>query len=309
MHLNQQAELKLKIMELRQLKYFLEVAKLGSFSLASKSVFITQSTISQQIGKLEEELGVKLLIRDSRHVCLSDYGEQFLPHAMKIIEEAELCSDAIRDVKDLHHGSLSVGSSYSFGPLLRQTILDFYERYPHVRLHLVSASTAELQQRLLDRELDIAIAYKSSILDERIESRMLFENRLCLIGRKDELAGCPNPVPVEMLSKYPLALPYKGMQARDMLESVLFGHNVNLDIRMEHNSIHTILSLVHSSPLLTILSGEAVQDIKALTAIPIDHPESRMLGCYHFLKGAYQKKATKVFIDILTENNLYNNHQ
>ena len=73
MHLDQQVELKLKIMELRQLKYFLEVAKLGSFSLASKSVFITQSTISQQIGKLEEELGVKLLIRDSRHVCLSGY--------------------------------------------------------------------------------------------------------------------------------------------------------------------------------------------------------------------------------------------
>ena len=70
--MNKQAKLELTIMELRQLKYFLEVAKLGSFSLASKSVFITQSTISQQIGKLEEELGVKLLIRDSRHVCLSD---------------------------------------------------------------------------------------------------------------------------------------------------------------------------------------------------------------------------------------------
>ena len=292
-------------MELRQLKYFVEVAKLGSFSLASKSLYITQSTISQQIGKLEEELGVQLLTRDTRHVSLSDYGQQFLPHAIKVIEEAQVCSDKIRDVKDLHTGYLSIGSTHSFGPLLLQSILDFHKQYPHVRLRLTSASTTELQQMLLDRELDIALAYKSTISDERIDSRLLFENRLCLIGRKDELRGCPNPVPVEVLSNYPLALPFKGLQARDMLESVLFGHDVELDIRLENNSIHAVLDLVRSSSLLTILSGEAVQGINDLTAIPIDHPESRMLGCYHFLKGVYQKKATQCFIDILSENNRF----
>ena len=117
------------------------------------------------------------------------------------------------------------------------------------------------------------------------------------------MSDCESPVHVEALSRYPLALPFKGLQARDTLESVLFAHDVDLDIRLENNSIHAILDLVRSSPLLTILSGEAVQDIKGLTAIPIDHPESRMLGCYHFLKGVYQKKATQTFIDVLTENN------
>ena len=292
-------------MELRQLKYFVEVGRLKSFSLASTSLYITQSTISQQIRKLEDELGVELLTRDTRHVELSDYGEQFLPHAAKILEEAEACTDKIRDVKNLHTGTLSVGSTYSFGPLLIQSILDFYRQYPHVRLRLVSASWAELQKKLLDRELDIALAYKSSVGDDRIDSRLLFENRLCLIGRKDELKDCESPVPVSALSRYPLALPFKGLQARDMLESVLFAHDVDLDIRLENNSIHAILDLVQSSPLLTILSGEAVQDIRELKAIPIDHPESRMQGCYHFLKGGYQKKTTQAFIDILTENNRF----
>ena len=290
-------------MELRQLKYFVEVARQGSFSLASKSLYITQSTISQQIGKLEEELGVQLLTRDTRHVCLSDYGEQFLPHAVKVIEEAQVCSDKIRDVKNLPTGSLNIGSTYSFGPLLMKSVLDFYRHYPHVRLRLYSMSRADLQQKLLDRELDIALAYKSAIDDDRIDSRLLFENRLCLIGRKDELIGCESPVQVASLSQYPLALPFKGLQARDTLESVLFAHDVDLDIRIENNSIHAILDLVRSSPLLTILSGEAVQDIKELRAIPIDHPDSRMLGCYHFLKSVYQKKSTQAFIDFLTENN------
>jgi LysR family cyn operon transcriptional activator len=290
-------------MELRQLKYFVEVAKQGSFSLASKSLYITQSTISQQIGKLEEELGVQLLTRDTRHVALSDYGEQFLPHAIEVIEDAQMCSDIIRDVKDLNTGSLRIGSTYSFGPLIRQSVRDFYSLYPHVRLSLFSASWAELQQKLLDRELDIALAYKSTVSDERIESKLLFENRLCLIGRKDELSDCASPVPVEALSRYPLALPHKGLQARDMLESVLFAHDVDLDIRLENNNIFAILDLVRSSPLLTILSGEAVQDIRELSAIPIDHPESRMQGCYHCMKGVYRKKSTQAFIDILIENN------
>lgn len=292
-------------MELRQLKYFVEVARLGSFSLASKSLYITQSTISQQIGKLEDELGVQLLTRDTRHVSLSDYGQQFLPHAIKVIEEAQAASDIIRDVKDLHTGSLSIGSTYSFDPLLMQSVLVFYRQYPRVRLRLFSTSRAELQEKLLNRELDIALAYKSTIDDDRIESRPLFENRLCLIGRKDELRGCENPVPVEALGRYPLALPVKGLLARDTLESVLFGHDVTLDVRLENNSVHAILNLVRSSPLLTILSGEAVQDMKEMTAIPIDHPESRMLGCYHFMKGVYQKKSTQAFISILLENNRF----
>ena len=67
----------------------MEVGRLGSFSLASKSLFITQSTISQQIQKLEEELGVELLTRDTRHITLSDYGEQFFPCAVQVLEDME----------------------------------------------------------------------------------------------------------------------------------------------------------------------------------------------------------------------------
>ena len=104
-------------MELRQLKYFVEVGRLRSFSLASKSLFITQSTISQQIQKLEEELGVELLTRDTRHVTLSDYGEQFYPCAVQVLEEARAGVERIRDVGALKVGTLSVGATYSFGPL------------------------------------------------------------------------------------------------------------------------------------------------------------------------------------------------
>lgn len=293
------------IMELRQLKYFVEVGRLGSFSLASKSLFITQSTISQQIRKLEEELGVELLTRDTRHVTFSDYGEQFYPCAVQVLEEAKAGAERIRDVKDLKVGRLSVGATYSFGPLLKQTVLDYYRLYPHIRLDLLITSKEDLQQKLLDRELDVALTYKSPLGEDHIESHLLFRSRLCLVGRIGELKGVGETVSVQDLTRFPLALPSKGLQARDTLEDVLFAQNVNLDIRLEINSVRTLLDLVGSSPLVTILSEEAIHQVTGFEAVPIDHPDGRMDGCYHYLKGAYHKMAAQKFVELLRENNSF----
>ena len=294
------------IMELRQLKYFVEVGRLGSFSLASKSLFITQSTISQQIQKLEEELGVELLTRDTRHVTLSDYGEQFFPCAVQVLEEARAGAERIRDVKALKIGTLSVGATYSFGPLLKQTVLDFYRKYPRIRLDLVITSKEDLRQKLLDRELDVALTYKSPLGDDRIESHLLFQSRLCLVGRIGELKGVGKEVSVRDLARFPLALPSKGLQARDTLEDVLFAQNVNLDIRLEINSVRSLLDLVGSSPLVTILSEEAIHQVQGFEAVPINHPDGRMDGCYHYLKGSYHKMAAQKFVEFLKENNSFN---
>ena len=285
------------------MKYFVEVARLGSFSMASKVLFITQSTISQQIQKLEEELGVDLLTRDTRHVALSDYGEQFYPCAVQVLEEARAGTERIRDVKALKVGTLSIGATYSFGPLLKRTVQDFYKLYPHIRLNLVITSKEELQQKMLDRELDLSLTYKSPLGDERIESQFLFQSRLCLIGRIGELKGIGKEASVQDLSRFPLALPSKGLQARDTLEDVLFAQNVDLDIRLEINSVPYLLDLVANSPLVTILSEEAIQQVQGFEAVPISHPDGRMDGCYHYLKGAYHKKAAQKFIELLKKNN------
>ena len=210
------------VMELRQLKYFVEVGRLGSFSLASKSLFITQSTISQQIQKLEEELGVELLTRDTRHVTLSDYGEQFFPCAVQVLEEARAGAERIQDVKALQVGTLSVGATYSFGPLLKQTVLDFYRKYPRIRLDLVITSKEALWQKLLDRELDVALTYKSPLGDDRIESHLLFQSRLCLVGRIGELKGVGKEVSVQDLSRFPLALPSKGLSTQFGIKHITF---------------------------------------------------------------------------------------
>ncbi|MDE7128161.1 MAG: LysR family transcriptional regulator, partial [Bacteroidales bacterium] len=76
-------------MELRQLRYFVKAAGTLNFSEAAKSLYVTQSTLSQQIRQLENELGVQLFERNSHEVSLTDAGEELLPYAMKTLESAE----------------------------------------------------------------------------------------------------------------------------------------------------------------------------------------------------------------------------
>ena len=87
------------------------------------------------------------------------------------------------------------------------------------------------------------------------------------MGRVDELKGAGNEVSVRDLSKFPLALPSRGLQARDTLEDVLFAQDVNLDIRLEINSVRTLLDLVANTPLLTILSEESIHQVQGFDAV------------------------------------------
>lgn len=101
-------------------------------------------------------------------------------------------------------------------------------------------------------------------------------------------------------------MPSKGLQARDTLEDVLFAQNVNLDIRLEINSVRSLLDLVGNSPLVTILSEEAINQVHGFETVPIGHPDGRMDGCYHYLKGSYHKNAAQKFVEFLKENNSFN---
>ena len=108
-------------MELRQLRYFVKVAELKNFSSAARLLNITQSTLSQQIRQLEQELGVELLIRDSRHVELNDMGKVFLPSARRTLQEANTCIERIHDVQGLRSGTLNIGVTFTFSKLLKES--------------------------------------------------------------------------------------------------------------------------------------------------------------------------------------------
>lgn len=290
-------------MELRQLKYFVTTAEKLNFSEAARTLFITQSTLSQQIASLERELDVKLFERNKHKMWLTDMGNALLPSALRILQDANACLDNIQDVKGLYCGEINIGTSYTFSPLLQDTVLEFMKDYPGIRLNIYCKSMEELLDMLIHRQIDAALSYKPLEGKANIESHRLFDSSLCAIVSKDHILAKEKNVSFRTLENHLICLPAKGMQARSTLDNILDSINQpRLDIRLEINDINFLLRLVARSKLVTFLSRATVINCTDVVAVPIAYCECNMQGSFHVIKDSYMKQATKAFLKKLCEN-------
>lgn len=194
-------------MELRQLRYFVRLAETLNFSEAAKTLFVTQSTLSQQIKQLEQELDTQLLLRTSRSVMLTEAGEELLPYARATLNDADLCRVRMEDLKELLCGTLNIGVTYSFGPILTETVVTFMKEYPKVKLNIFYRPMAELMEMLRNHEVDFAFAFRPSERMEDVDSHVLFQTYLAVIAGDMHSLANRQKVTLEELSAYELALP------------------------------------------------------------------------------------------------------
>lgn len=295
-------------MELRQLKYFVKAAETLNFSEAAKSLYITQSTLSQQIRQLETEMNVQLFQRNSHEVRLTEAGEELLPYAQQTLRSAETCFHRLRDLQELLTGTLNIGVTYSFSPILTETVLTFMKRYPEVKLNIYYKTMTELMDMLEKNEVDFVLAFKPTHRNESIESHILFDNHLAAIVRPDHPLAHQKSVTLSDLEKYEFALPCKGLQARNTFDMLFSERDYHFKVRIELNEVNILLKLIKSSNLVTILSEATIHDETEVKAIPIDVPYNEMEGCIHTLKDTYRKHSASEFIRLLSESNAVREH-
>lgn len=289
-------------MELRQLKYFAKAAETLNFSEAAKALFITQSTLSQQIRQLETELNVQLFVRNSHEVTLTEAGEELLPYARHTLHAADSCFDRLRDLQHLLTGTLNIGVTYTFSPILTETVLTFSKQYPQVKLNIFYKTMEELMQMLEKREVDFVLAFKPTQRYESIESHILFDNHLSAIVRNEHPLSRHEHITLEELERYELALPSRGLQARNTFDRIQAQRNYHFNVRIELNEVNILLKLIKASELVTILSEATIHDEPDVKAIPLDTPENEMEGCIHTLRNAYRKHSAQEFIRLLSES-------
>ncbi|MBR2318500.1 MAG: LysR family transcriptional regulator [Bacteroidaceae bacterium] len=286
-------------MELRQLKYFVKSAEYLNFSVAAKHLYITQSTLSQQIKQLEFELGFDLFFRNSRHISLTEAGEEFLPFARKTILDAE---DGVQRLNDLQHvkvGTLRVGVTYSLSTVLTEGLISFMKEFPGIKLEIFYKTVDELLTLLRERKVDFVLSYKPLCDAPDIASKPLFENTLALVVSKEHPFAQRSKVKFDELANLPLILPSKGLQARMMLDRLAEGRDVELVSKLELNETNILLQMVATGSYATILSTSAVFGKTRFKAIPLDEPGNVMEASLLSLKSAYQKAAAKEFVNIL----------
>ncbi len=286
------------------MRYFVEAAKTLNFSEAAKTLCITQSTLSQQIRQLEQELDAQLFERNSHAVTLTEVGNTLLPHAQRTLCEAETCRDRVRDLQQMLTGELNIGVTFTFSPILTETLIDFMKQYPHVKLNIFYKPMSELMDMLRSRLVDFVLAFKPTTRDDEIESHVLFDNHLAAIVRCEHPLASRRKVTLDELAKYEIALPAQGLQARNAFNSITaYTALTGFRVRIELNEVNILLKLIRQSQLVTILSEATIYSEQGVKAIPIDFPGNEMEGCVHVLRDGYRKHSSLKFIRMLSESN------
>ncbi len=288
-------------MELRQLRYFVKVAETLSFSEAAKALYVTQSTLSQQIKQLEGELGEPLFTRSSHSVALTEAGQTILKNARQAISDAELCAERINDLNRLATGTLNIGVTYSFSPILTETILTYIKSYPGIKLNIFYKPMNELMGLLRERAVDFVLAFRPTENDEGIESHILFQNYLSVVVGSHHPLADRERIALHELEQYNLALPSKGLQARNAFDALVSPH-LNLRAVIELNEVNILLQLLRQSMLVSVLAEATTHNERDVKAIPLDVPCNEMAGCVHILKDSYRKKSMLEFVRMLGES-------
>lgn len=167
-------------MEMHQLRYMVALARTGNFSRAAEQCHVAQPSLSQQIKKLEDELGERLFDRMKRQARLTAHGEAFLQRAVRILEEVEAAKREATDAWDLLHGTVAIGVLPTIAPYLLPDIMaQFSVKFPGVEIVVQEDTTAQLLKLLHAYEIDLALV-SEPINDDRLVTVELFTEELLL---------------------------------------------------------------------------------------------------------------------------------
>jgi LysR family transcriptional regulator, transcription activator of glutamate synthase operon len=179
-------------MELRQLRYLVALAEEGNFTRAAANEHIAQPAMSQQIRRLEDELGLALVERTTRRVALTEAGQLLVVRCRRILAELESADAELQALRGVHTGHVTVGAMHTMGPVDLSLVLAlFRKRHPEVRFTVREQTSEEMAEMLRVDELDLAFLS----VTERVESRglglhqLVSEELVVLLPREHHLSG------------------------------------------------------------------------------------------------------------------------
>ena len=207
-------------MEMHQLTYFESVSRHLHFTRAAEELNVAQPSVSQQIRKLEAELGAPLFHRMKRNVELTEAGTKFLPHARAVFPRLEEARLEVQELSGLRRGTLAVGATPSVGTyLLPRALAVFSQRHPGIALAFREAGSRTLLNLLEAGELDMAVVIQP-IRHPALETLPLLEEELLLgVPRQHPLASGKRRVRLAQLREEPFVLLREG--AYDLRDQTL----------------------------------------------------------------------------------------
>ena len=260
-------------MELRTLRYFLEIALTEHRTRSARSLFVTQSTLSHGLRELEEELGVKLFDRIGRGFKLSQAGEAFRVYAARTLREIDAGRMALAEMAGLQPGTLTVGVIPTFlNNLVPATIAAFRVAYPKVKVVIRNLHAGPIEELLIGGHLDVGIAFHPTERDE-IDAEPLFEERLLLVVARTHPPSGRHSIGMKSIAGVALALLPRTYSTRRLLDECFREAGVAPLVRVEIESVEALMGACRSGDLATIVPERAARQATDLQSVRLTAPQ------------------------------------
>ena len=229
-------------MDIRQLRYFLEIVAQGSLTRAAESLHVAQPALSLHLKNMEEQLGTRLLTRSRSGVTPTEAGELLLQRARAILEDLARTEDDIRNLETDPSGIVRIGLPGTISAMVSlPLILAARERFPRITLNITEAMSGFVGDWLSEGKIDLAVLYSRS-KDARIRSELLLEEELVVLWPAD--AERPQEMNMEALDNVPMVLPSGAHGLRVLIDRTFQALGFALEIAMEIDSFNNIKRLV-----------------------------------------------------------------
>lgn len=246
-------------MEIRQLKAFLAIAELGTFTAAAARVHVTQAAISMQIRQLETEVGAQLFVRAPRRVILTEAGETLFKRAHAILREHDAAIEEIAALTGAHRGRLRIGSASARvnADPLPLVLRELRQKHPGAEVSIASGTSAELVHQILGGELDVA--FVSLPVEARgVQTTLLSEDYLVAIASPRHKLSKQKVVSAYALAGEKLILGERGGNTRRLIDQFFAQAGVKLNVAMELSRLAAIKRMVEEDMGVGIVPLQSV---------------------------------------------------
>src|SRR5690242_12044093 len=290
-------------MELRQLAYFVAVVDEAHFTRAAERLRIAQPAISQQIRRLEAELGERLLHRDRRTVTLTPAGEALLPHARAVLAQVEHGRQAVAALRGLVTGRLRVGFVM---PLPDRRVIRaigaFGRRYPGIELTLIEDETDALLDRLAAGDLQTAFIGLGPGQDTPagLDAVVVAREPVVLVVHPQHPLATRKTAPLSVLRHEPVVTLTQASRLRGVLETFCRQAGFTPRIVAETSDLNVMVQLVAEGVGVALMPRSGQQDVTDVVALPITRPTIDRRIILVWRQGA-TPPAARAFITVARE--------
>ena len=249
-------------MTIIQLRYFNAVCQYLNITRAAEALQVSQPAVSNAIRDLEEELSVKLFYRVKKKMAITKEGEFFLDKSMQIVSAVDSLSASMKEMAE-NSSLIRIGISPIFNTLyFPQIISSFRTQYPSIKLSIEECGSLDCRAKVLNNELDLAIAVTNDITSPRINTRDIISTRLVyVVSKKHPLAG-HTVVNVEDIGDSPMILSGSGSYSNALINNLFKSRGMQPNVILYSDQVTSVLRMLQGgiAGAVTYMGFSALDD-------------------------------------------------